>query len=300
MLNAGFLRPSNGVNLQIPEIGHTAANSAPKPSSAGQYLLKNNGIISADRILHSDVLRDHFSRCERRGSSAIPSSLERGRKRHACDECSRLKVKCDNNIPCRKCTEFGRKCVKTRPSGMLLERQRYRTKAHHCAKASASSPEAATPPQPSTPDTISDRNSIGFLLNCPGETDFLQEFPKSSTLSPNSKAEDGYSSSPTARPEFAPITTIPPAPAGPYQEYGHMIQANNLDVFLSHLEFQTFETETHNWQMPGENMILWSGRDALFIDRSVLERKAFEIKEKLRFTAASQTPGNLPSPELLQ
>jgi len=183
---------------------------------------------------------------------------------------------------------------------MLLERQRCRTKAHNCAKASASSPEAATPPQPSTPDTTSDRNSIGFLLNCPGDTDFLQEFPKSSTLSPNSKAEDGYSSISTTKPEFAPITTIPPAPAGPYQEYGHMIQANNLDVFLSHLEFQTFETQTNNWQMPGENMMLWSGRDALFIDRSVLEQKAFDIKEKLRFTAASQTPGHLPSPELLQ
>jgi Fungal Zn(2)-Cys(6) binuclear cluster domain len=65
----------------------------------------------------SDVLRDHFSRCERRGNSAIPSSLERGRKRHACDECSRLKVKCDNNVPCRKCTEFGRKCVKSRTTG---------------------------------------------------------------------------------------------------------------------------------------------------------------------------------------
>ena len=92
---------------------------------------------------------------------------------------------------------------------------------------------------------------------------------------------------------------MPPAPSV-YQEYGHMIQENNLDVFLSHLEFQTFETATHNWQMPGENMMLWSGGDALFIDRSVLDRKAFEMREKLRFTAATQNPGHLPLPELMQ
>lgn len=65
----------------------------------------------------SDVLRDHFSRCDRRGSSAIPNSLERGRKRHACDECSRLKIKCDSNVPCRKCKEFGRECVRSRVIG---------------------------------------------------------------------------------------------------------------------------------------------------------------------------------------
>lgn len=74
-------------------------------------------ILQEDAKENSDVLRDHFSRCERRGSSEIPSSLERGRKRHACDECSRLKVKCDNNVPCRKCKEFGRTCVKTRAGG---------------------------------------------------------------------------------------------------------------------------------------------------------------------------------------
>lgn len=74
---------------------------------------------SADVWNCSDVLRDHFGRCERRGSSEIPNSLERGRKRHACDECSRLKVKCDNNIPCKKCKEFGRTCVKSRTTGQL-------------------------------------------------------------------------------------------------------------------------------------------------------------------------------------
>lgn len=50
----------------------------------------------------------------------MPESMDRGRKRHACDECSRLKVKCDSQMPCRKCMEFGRNCVKTHHSGELV------------------------------------------------------------------------------------------------------------------------------------------------------------------------------------
>lgn len=108
-------------------------NSVPRPLSAGtvfpdtlqclprSLLLGKRRKSCAGLIRYlfsscSDVLRDHFSRCDRRGNSAIPSSLDRGRKRHACDECSRLKVKCDSNVPCKKCKEFGRACVKRRPT----------------------------------------------------------------------------------------------------------------------------------------------------------------------------------------
>jgi hypothetical protein len=84
-----------------------------------------------------------------------------------------------------------------------------------------------------------------------------------------------------------------------YQEYGHMIQENNLDVFLSHLEFQTFEQQTGNWQMPGENMMLWSGPDALFIDRTVLEQRAFHIRDKLKYAAAMQNPPHPPPKDVL-
>ena len=56
--------------------------------------------------------------------------------------------------------------------------------------AGASSPEHSSTPSASTPDTPSDRNSIGFLLNLPGETDFMREFPKSTTLSPNNTSAE--------------------------------------------------------------------------------------------------------------
>jgi hypothetical protein len=161
----------------------------------------------------------------------------------------------------------------------------------------ASSPEETTTPGPSTPDTGSDRNSIGFLLNCPGETDFMREFPKSTTLSPNNRAAD-FSSLMSIGRRFEPGTGELAGPSM-YQEYGHMIQENNLDVFLSQLEFSNFEQRTNNWQMPGENMVLWSGPDALFLDRAVMDQRAFDIREKLKYTAATQNPPHLPSKELL-
>ncbi|KUJ20601.1 uncharacterized protein LY89DRAFT_578525 [Mollisia scopiformis] len=271
----------------------STCNQCGKKFQRKAHLLRHQQQHSGDRpysckfcsktFKRSDVLRDHFSRCEKRGSSAIPSSLERGRKRHACDECSRLKVKCDNNVPCGKCTEFGRKCVKTR------------SRLTFAITAVASSPEGT--PNPSTPDTGSDRNSIGFLLNCPSESDFIQEFPKSTTLSPNSRP-DGFSSLDPPVRNFHQIGEA--GNASVYQEYGHMIQENNIDVLLSHLEFSNFEQQTNNWQMPGENMILWSGPDALFLDRGVLEQRAFDIRSKLKFASDIMNPPHTPPPEVLQ
>jgi hypothetical protein len=163
--------------------------------------------------------------------------------------------------------------------------------------AAASSPEETTTPGPSTPDTGSDRNSIGFLLNVSGETDFMREFPKSTTLSPNNKLAE-FSSLMSVDKRLEPAVGDLAGPSM-YQEYGHMIQENNLDVFLSHLEFQTFEQRTNNWQMPGENMVLWSGPGALFVDRAAMDQRAFDIREKLKYTAATQNPPHLPSKELL-
>ncbi|KAL2067215.1 hypothetical protein VTL71DRAFT_1639 [Oculimacula yallundae] len=271
----------------------STCNQCGKKFQRKAHLLRHQQQHSGDRpysckfcaktFKRSDVLRDHFSRCERRGNAAIPSSLERGRKRHACDECSRLKVKCDSNVPCRKCTEFGRKCVKTRSS----------------TNASVSSPEeqeSQTPPR-STSEMTSDRNSIGFLLNCPSENDFIREFPQSSTRSPSSKPEI-FAAMPSGKEYGAPNSG--PSSASVLQQYGHMIQENNIDVFLNRLDFQNFEQETSNWQMPNENTILWSGTDALFLDRRVLEQRAFDIREKLRYTAAVQSSPQLPSKEILE
>lgn len=79
-----------------------------------------------------------------------------------------------------------------------------------------------------------------------------------------------------------------------------MVHENNLDVFLSNLEFQNFEDKTHNWQMPGENMILWSGPDAIFLNRGVLEQRAVDMRKKLEYTAAAMNPPHPPSVETIE
>lgn len=163
--------------------------------------------------------------------------------------------------------------------------------------ATVSSPEETTP-NPTTPDTGSDRNSIGFLLNCPSETDFIEEFPKSSTLSPNTKPA-GFSSSGPPGQNFQQMGDMVNG-ASAYREYGHMIQENNIDVFLSHLDFTNFEQQTNNWQMPGENLMLWSGPDALFLDRGVLERKASEIKSNLKLASEIMNPPHPPPTDIIQ
>jgi hypothetical protein len=159
--------------------------------------------------------------------------------------------------------------------------------------AAASSPEETTTPGPSTPDTGSDRNSIGFLLNGTGDTDFMREFPKSTTLSPHNQAADFVSMAVDTRREPVAVGS------SMYQGYRPTDPENHLDVMLSQLEFTTFEQRTNNWQMPNENMMLWSGPDALFVDRTAMDQRAVDIREKLKYTAAAQNSPHPPSKELL-
>jgi hypothetical protein len=128
----------------------------------------------------------------------------------------------------------------------------------------------------------------------------MQEFPKSTPLSPSSKAAD-FSNLMSVGECVQPTHVNGNIPgASVNQDYGLVRDENNLDVFLSNLEFGTFERQTHNWQTPGENMIVWSGPDAAFLDRTVLEQRALDIREKLKYTAATQNPPNLPSKAVLE
>ncbi|ESZ95330.1 hypothetical protein SBOR_4264 [Sclerotinia borealis F-4128] len=236
----------------------------------------------------SDVLRDHFSRCELRGSAAIPDSLERGRKRHACDECSRLKVKCDNEVPCRKCKEFGRCCVKTRSSNSASS-----------TKASASPemppPLSLTPPS-TTPEPPSDRNSISFLLNFPNVAEFMREFPKVSTVSPENRVAEHAS--------LFPQSIIQPWVGEDLRSqnvanfgYSASMEIDPNVAFLQNLEFETFERLTLECQFPAD---LWPGPDDMFLNRNVLEQRAFDIQKKLGYAASSQAGVNAPSKEIIE
>ncbi|KAL3420884.1 transcription factor [Phlyctema vagabunda] len=262
-------------------------NQCGKKFQRKAHLLRHQQQHSGDRpysckfcsktFKRSDVLRDHFSRCDRRGTSAIPSSLERGRKRHACDECSRLKVKCDNETPCRKCREFGRTCVKNRPP-------------NDAPAASSPDAEVGTPDVTTSPDTTgSARNSIGFLLNCPKDTDFMVRFPKSTTMSPNTKVANFTNLISGGNGYNAAANGLSVSLSHNYEYFANVGGGNNIDTLLSNLEFESFERrQAANWsgiQMPG---ILWPGADAMYMDRSVLEQRSLEIRQNLYRAAAQE------------
>ncbi|KAG9241572.1 hypothetical protein BJ878DRAFT_536451 [Calycina marina] len=268
----------------------STCNQCGKKFRRKAHLLRHQQQHSGDRpyscrfcaktFKRSDVLRDHFSRCESRGTSAIPSSLERGRKRHACNECSRLKVKCDNNVPCRKCQEFGRTCVKSR-------------------SAAISSPE--TPGSTTVAQDMggSDRNSIGFLLNRPSDADFIREFPKDVTLSPqpHSASSARFSQLVALRNGYEPVGAMSSTSVPPYDEYGQSM-GPDIDVFLRNLEFDNFERQTHNYDMRGDNILMMPGPDGL-LDPNAMEPRAFEIREKLVYSAQTLHQANMLPKELV-
>ncbi|EEU48208.1 uncharacterized protein NECHADRAFT_75560 [Fusarium vanettenii 77-13-4] len=57
-----------------------------------------------------DVARRHARTCPARGGRPLPPQARRGRKLRACDSCSRLKVSCDSELPCARCSSRGITC----------------------------------------------------------------------------------------------------------------------------------------------------------------------------------------------
>lgn len=153
-------------------------------------------------------------------------------------------------------------------------------------------------PPSTTPEPISDRNSIGFLLNF-GEEEFMREFPKAPAVSPKDRASQ-YNS-------LFPQSAIQPWTGGDMmsQNVADLGYSSNAAMdpsvaFLHNLEFETFKQQTHGWQLPADNFLPWSGLDGMFNDREVLEQRAFNIREELRCAATSQTGGIPPSNEIIE
>lgn len=69
--------------------------------------------------------------------------------------------------------------------------------------------------------------------------------------------------------------------------------------FLHDMEFETFERQTHGWQLPTDNFNPWSS-DETFNDRNVLEQCAFDIRGKLRHAANSLVGANGVSKEVIE
>ena len=128
----------------------------------------------------------------------------------------------------------------------------------------------------------------------------MQEFPKDTTSSPNSKPTTDFSNLGSMNNGFEPYVGDLLGAMPDYDGFGHMPQGqNNLDVFLSHLEFETFEQQTHNWPIQGDNLMLWSGQGNVFLDWDILERRAFDIRAKLKYAVAVLNVPNHPPEEVL-
>lgn len=97
----------------------------------------------------SDGLRDHYIDCPQRGTSEIPAIGPSGRRRHACELCISMKLRCDGNSPCSSCRRRKTKCTIRSNSPEIG--------AEHSGPSSSAVTDAGDQPL--------DRGSIQFLLN---------------------------------------------------------------------------------------------------------------------------------------
>ncbi|EXK87924.1 hypothetical protein FOQG_08785 [Fusarium oxysporum f. sp. raphani 54005] len=59
----------------------------------------------------ADVARRHARSCNARQGRPLPPQAKRGRKLRACNNCARVKVSCDSELPCHRCSARGIDCV---------------------------------------------------------------------------------------------------------------------------------------------------------------------------------------------
>ncbi|OAT02115.1 C2H2 finger domain-containing protein [Blastomyces dermatitidis ER-3] len=126
-----------------------------------RHQLRHSGIRPYSCIFCSaafarcDNLRDHYHDCPQRGDRLIPETSQRGRKRHACESCTSMKLRCDGACPCGACLKRNIPC--TRQSSRPYDDSETRTD-------STKSDDF---------DQTSERGSVKFLLN--GGTDSFTE-----------------------------------------------------------------------------------------------------------------------------
>ncbi|CAI7666410.1 unnamed protein product [Penicillium crustosum] len=123
-----------------------------------------------------DNLRVHYTDCARRAGREIPETGQRGRRRHACQSCTTMKLRCDGGSPCGSCQKRNLTCNNARTAGaghLGIEEgtTSFRStwlqwKTHTSHTKVSVKPEICEEPS-------SDRGSIKFLLN--GGTDSFTE-----------------------------------------------------------------------------------------------------------------------------
>lgn len=208
----------------------------------------------------------------------MPKQEDRGRKRHACDPCARLKVKCDSEAPCKKCVDFGRECVRSRARNSSMSESDGQSVAANDI-------------------TSSDRNSIGFLLNCSTNVTFKQTFPESDTAigTPRDSSDEVMEYMPTSKAEpgiYGSIFGDNAASSGStgydfYDTSSFFGADTNLDNFLSSLESGAFEGDSH-WhrQIAQVEKAPYGYPNLNYFDWDSLEVRSLDIRQKLSLAAS--------------
>ncbi|BCR89694.1 uncharacterized protein ACHE_50892A [Aspergillus chevalieri] len=121
-------------------------------------------VFCNEAFARCDNLRDHYADCAKRGDQKIPETGQRGRRRHACQPCMSMKLRCDGSNPCGSCQKRNVECVKEQKPGSQ--------KSPLSDSQSTSTTHSALAPR-NIYEPSSDRGSIKFLLN--GGTDSFTE-----------------------------------------------------------------------------------------------------------------------------
>ncbi|KAJ5612253.1 hypothetical protein N7510_005447 [Penicillium lagena] len=129
---------------------HHLRHSGQKPYSC---------VFCNEAFARCDNLRDHYTDCVKRGDRKIPETGQRGRRRHACQSCMSMKLRCDGQSPCGSCQKRNLECNNEQPEPSKQPELDY----------SEPSVKSEVPGQPS------DRGSIKFLLNA-GYNSFTEGF----------------------------------------------------------------------------------------------------------------------------
>ncbi|KAI1000431.1 hypothetical protein K3495_g7762 [Podosphaera aphanis] len=111
-------------------------------------------IFCSDGFTRSDNLRDHYPSCPQRQNRPIPEAARGGRRSHACDSCTAMKLGCDGKNPCNTCRQKKIECKFIRLQSKGLNVRANNINIH---------------------EAQSNRGSINFLLNG-GNASFLDCF----------------------------------------------------------------------------------------------------------------------------
>ncbi|KAJ6122086.1 hypothetical protein N7512_004551, partial [Penicillium capsulatum] len=106
-------------------------------------------IFCNEAFARCDNLRDHYNDCAQRGDRKVPETGQRGRRRHACQSCTSMKLRCDGQSPCGSCVKRNLDCNNERTSRL-----------GHSGLDEGSSPSTSE-----MYEQPLERGSIKFLLN---------------------------------------------------------------------------------------------------------------------------------------